>query len=64
MPWAGPGDYFAAQAAYTEGAVRYISNTQRRQRSQANFDGQTLDGYGLWSDGVYCGGAPVLLAHR
>ncbi len=23
----GPGDYIAAQAAYTEGAVRYISNT-------------------------------------
>ena len=58
MPWAGPGDYFAAQAAYTEGAVRYISNTAGGS-GQANFSGQTSIGYGFWSDGVYCGGSSV-----
>ena len=58
MPWAGPGDYFAAQAAYTEGAVRYISNTQGGS-GQASFGGGDRLGYGLWSDGVYCGGASV-----
>jgi hypothetical protein len=55
LPWAGPGDYVAAQAAYTEGAVRYISNTNG-QTSQASFSGADQMAYGLWSDGVYCGG--------
>jgi len=55
LPWAGPGDYVAAQAAYTEGAVRYVSNTQG-QSGQASFGGGSQLAYGLWSDGVYCGG--------
>ena len=55
LPMLGPGDYVAAQAAYTEGAVRYISNTSGGS-GQADFNGQTSIGYGFWSDGVYCGG--------
>jgi hypothetical protein len=54
LPMIGPGDYVAAQAGYTEGAVRYISNTQAGS-NQADFNGGDGLGYGLWSDGVYCG---------
>jgi hypothetical protein len=54
MPWAGPGDYFAAQAAYTEGAVRYVSNTQGGS-GQADFNGASTLGYGFWTDSVYTG---------
>ncbi len=74
-PFIGPGDYFAAQAAYTEGAVRYISNTNGGS-GVASFSGGgsgiagattgagslvggTL-GYGFWSDAVYCGNAATV----
>ena len=54
LPMIGPGDYIAFQAGYSEGAVRYISNTGGNS-GQAGFNGQTSLGYGFWSDGVYCG---------
>ena len=54
VPMLGPGDYFAVQAAYAEGASRYISNTNGAN-GQAFFSGQSEIGYGFWSDGVYCG---------
>jgi hypothetical protein len=54
LPMLGPGDYVAAQAAYSEGAVRYISNTGGNS-GQAAFNGGTGLGYGLWSDGVFGG---------
>jgi hypothetical protein len=55
LPMIGPGDYVAAQAAYTEGAVRYVANTPGSS-GQADFNGGGHLGYGFWSDGVYCGG--------
>jgi hypothetical protein len=58
-PFFGPGDYFAAQVAYAQGASRYISNTNGGS-SQAAFNGQSELGYGFWSDAVYCGaGSPA-----
>jgi hypothetical protein len=72
LPFAGPGDYIAAQAAYSEGAARYISNTNGgagvasfsgggsgfagAATGQGSLVGGSL-GYGFWSDAVYCGGA-------
>jgi porin-like protein len=72
LPFAGPGDYIAAQAAYTEGAVRYISNTNGASGVAAfagggsgiagtvgapgNLNAGEI-GYGYWSDAVYCGTA-------
>ncbi len=58
LPMLGPGDYVAAQAAYTEGAVRYIANTEAGS-AQASFNGQSSIGYGLFTDGVYCGASTV-----
>ena len=71
MPFAGPGDYIAAQAAYSEGAARYISNTNGGSGVAAFSGGGSgiagaatgagslnagSIGYGFWSDAVYCGG--------
>jgi hypothetical protein len=54
LPFIAPGDYVAFQAAYTEGAVRYVSNTGGGS-GQAQFTGGEEMGYGFWSDGVYGG---------
>jgi hypothetical protein len=54
LPMIGPGDYIAFQAAYTEGAIRYISNTTFSS-GQAGFDSGHTIGYGHSVDGVFCG---------
>lgn len=56
LPMIAPGDYIAAQVAYTEGAVRYISNTNWSS-GQAYFNGGNSLGYGVVTDGVFCGTA-------
>jgi porin-like protein len=53
-PFIGPGDYFAAQFSYAQGATRYVSNTPGSS-GQASFNGQSELGYGFFSDAVYCG---------
>lgn len=60
LPMLGPGDYVAAQAAYTEGAVRYISNTGAGS-GQASFNQQKEIGYGFWNDAVFTNGGQIQL---
>jgi len=49
-PMFGPGDYFAAQVAYAQGAQRYVNNTN--PNSPQAFDGASGIGYGFTSDAV------------
>jgi hypothetical protein len=60
LPMLGPGDYVAAQGAYSEGAIRYISNTTFGS-GQAGFTGGHEIGYGLATDGVFATGTNVEL---
>jgi hypothetical protein len=54
LPMIGPGDYIAGQVVYSEGASRYVSNTQGAS-GQARFRGGNELAYGFWSDGVFRG---------
>jgi hypothetical protein len=60
MPMIAAGDFFAAQVAYSEGALKYIC--QHPGCSFDNhFEGGTSFGYGIWTDAVYGGGTDVQL---
>jgi len=50
-PMIGPGDYFQAQAIYTQGAIKYASQTPSLGTMQ-KWHGNEV-GYGFWTDGVY-----------
>jgi len=53
FPMIGPGDYLQAQVNYAQGASKYVAVSLGGSNAFA-FNGQTM-GYGLVSDGVYCG---------
>src|SRR5262249_50717224 len=56
-PFIGPGDYLQLQGIYTQGALRYLfQNPNGNWRIQ---DGGDV-GFGVVSDGVYCGGLTPL----
>jgi len=55
FPMIGPGDYFQAQVNYTQGAMRYVGNTQPGSFSPASFAGNEL-ALGYVMDGIFCGG--------
>ena len=56
-PFVSPGDYFVAEANYTEGATRYLFNSGGTTFN--NVQGGT-EGYGLTTDCVYGGTAPAV----
>jgi hypothetical protein len=53
-PMIGPGDYFQAQAIYTQGAIRYASQTPSGSTLQ-KWNGNDV-GFGFWEDGIYGNG--------
>jgi hypothetical protein len=53
-PMIGPGDYFQAQAIYTQGAIRYAAQTPSGSTLQ-KWNGNEV-GFGFWEDGVYGNG--------
>ena len=53
FPMIGPGDYLQAQVNYAQGASKYVAVSLGGSNAFA-FNGQTM-GYGLVSDGVFCG---------
>jgi hypothetical protein len=54
LPMIAPGDYLAAQVAYSVGATRYVANTPGSS-GQASFKGGSSLGYGFYTDAVYAG---------
>jgi hypothetical protein len=54
MPMIAPGDYIAAQVAYSEGATRYVYNTA--PNNPVGYQGGDQVGYGLTTDAVMAGG--------
>ena len=55
-PMFGPGDYFQAQAIYTEGAIKYVSQNSSGGNTLNYFKGSVV-GFGAFEDGVFGGSA-------
>ncbi|MBN8935685.1 MAG: porin, partial [Rhizobiales bacterium] len=53
-PMIGPGDYFQAQAIYTQGAIRYAAQTPSGSTLQ-KWNGNDV-GFGFWEDGIFGNG--------
>jgi hypothetical protein len=55
FPMIARGDFFQTQVTYAQGAIRYVGFTQNGTFNPYKFDGGTSVGFGLQSDGVFCG---------
>jgi hypothetical protein len=59
LPFIAPGDRFAFQVVYTEGATRYNAATQSGA-GMLRFQGGSV-GWGMWEDGIFGVGGDVQL---